>query len=202
MTFAARQSGTLRRVAARFGGGAKATFTRRSTLKDTKTPGALILLVDGTVAAGGSQVTLDAPGVLDGTLPAGIPLKIGADPTVYTTQNEVKATGGKLVGVKLSPVLVTQAGDNATVVLQAQKVTYSVPVVVGGFRDLDRNGTLIQAGDRRVLADTTRLPIKLRDDDAITLPGEAAAIAIVELRRYKGGLVESGVLIHARGGTP
>lgn len=79
------------------------------------------LAVDGARTSGDIQIDFDAP-ALHGNLPVNVGFRIGNDPTLYTTTNNVNATGNALRGVVFTPSLAQNAANNAAVTIIGQRV--------------------------------------------------------------------------------
>ena len=85
----------------------------------TSTP-VTALAVDGARAAGDIQIDFDRA-TMRGNLPANVHFRIGADPTLYTTTNNVTVAGNALRGVVFTPSLAQNAANDAAVTIIGQR---------------------------------------------------------------------------------
>jgi hypothetical protein len=78
------------------------------------------LAVDGARSAGDFRIDFRAAALI-GNLPVEVHFRIGNDPTLYTTTNNVTAAGNALRGVEFKPVLAQNAANNAVVAIIGQR---------------------------------------------------------------------------------
>ncbi len=194
MTLAQRQASSVRRLAARFGGGAVATVRRANTLKD-ENAGTVVstLAVDGTTAAGQASINLDATRVT-GTLVQGATFTIAGNATTYTVAADVTASSNALAGVTFTPVLAAEAADDAAVTITQAYGDTDYPASRAQFRQSDVDGENIRLGDWKLLVDTADT---IAEDAAVTFDGSRREV--VQLLPLKPGEVQSGVVLHCRG---
>jgi hypothetical protein len=92
------------------------------TLFDTSGTPITTLAVDGARSAGDIQIDFDSAS-LRGNLPVNVHFRVGLDPTLYTTSNNVTAAGNALRGVVFTPSLAQPVADNAQVIIIGQRVS-------------------------------------------------------------------------------
>ena len=178
MSLAHRMRGMIHRNIRRFGDAATCTLTRYSTLRNGNTGVQLTAVsVNGTVAAGGSSITFDSPG-LEGTLVASSTFTIAGNATVYTVTTDVEAASGALTSVAFSPVLAAEATDDLVATLSTG-ATYTPSCAVLSPRDWDVDGSLVHQDSRIVWLSAEDLTITPRDTDELTVNGEAEQIVLI-----------------------
>jgi len=178
MSLALRMRGMIHRNIRKFGDAATCTLTRYHNLRNGNTGIPVTTVsVNGTVAAGGSTLDLDSPG-LEGTLVASCNFTIATDATVYTVSADVEAVSGELTSVAFSPVLTQEATDDLVVTL-ATGATYTPSCAVLSPRSYDLEGGLVHADDRIVWLSAEDLTVAPKDSDELTVNGEKKQIVLI-----------------------
>lgn len=186
MSLAATIRGTAARGAKRCGGGNQATVKRSSRGLVSAATGAPLtsLVVNGTVAIGGTSLDLDAASIQPGgVLGQGWKFTLAGHTAPYEVQADVTASSNALASVTISPALSHEATNDATVTITQQ---YGEWAFNAWREDFDRTQPLadtVESSDYKLVLSLLGEPFtdlnSLGDRDTLTWDGKVRTIVDV-----------------------